>query len=262
MRLTLHIIDAFTDTLFKGNQAAVILLDSWIDDQLMQNIASENNLSETAFLVLEDNQYHIRWFSPLAEIPFCGHASLASAFVLFKQQVESTYFNFYAKAVGDFMVIQGDEGYIEMSFPNLAPKAINEIPEALIKGLSLAPKTVMRSEQAYFAIYDNELDVYEVEYNSASLTKLAPFDVVVTAHSNNYDFISRYFWPANGGDEDPVTGSIHAGLVPYWAEKLNKTSLIAHQASKRGGLLKCRMAGDRVIVSGKAVQYLKGEITV
>lgn len=262
MNLTLHVVDAFTDTLFKGNQAAVILLDSWLDEALMQNIASENNLSETAFVVFENNHYHIRWFSPLSEIPFCGHATLASSHVLFQEKPEEAYFNFYANAVGEFTVTKGDEGYIEMSFPNLAPSEIDDTPKALLDGLSLAPKHVMRSEQAYYAIYDNEFDVFEVEANSAELKKLAPYDVVVTAPSTDYDFISRYFWPANGGDEDPVTGSIHAGLVPYWADKLGKNELLAHQASKRGGILKCRLSGERVIVSGKAIQYLKGEISL
>ena len=149
-----------------------------------------------------------------------------------------------------------------MSFPNLKPKVINDIPDLLLKGLSIAPEEVLLSEQAYFVVYNTGSDVLNVNYNSDLLKQLAPFDVVVTAKSNHYDFISRYFWPANGGDEDPVTGSIHAGLAPYWAEKLNKKNLVAFQASLRGGELWCKVDNERVYISGKAIKYLEGTIIV
>lgn len=263
MKLNVQFVNAFTDVLFKGNSAAVILIDNWLADDVMQSIATENNLSETAFVKEVDTDIHeIRWFSPITEIDFCGHATLAASFVIFSNEEASRAITFLTKAVGDLTVTQEAEGFIQMSFPNRAPSELSNIPKSLLKGLSIAPKEVLLSEQAYYVIYDNEKDVRNVVSNNELLKELAPYDVVVTATSNQYDFISRYFWPANGGDEDPVTGSIHAGLAPYWAHKLDKRELIAFQTSKRGGLLKCKVEKERVLVSGTAVQYLEGIITV
>lgn len=268
MQLEINVIDAFTDTVFKGNSAAVIITEKWLSDDLMQSIAFENNLSETAFIVVDDEGvYHIRWFSPLTEIDFCGHATLASAFVLFNKNPTVSVIKFSAKAVGILTVVQTDAGKIQMDFPNRMPEKIDDIPEHLSAGLSIAPVDVYRNAQAYFVIYDSESDVLNVKRDNEQLKQLAPLDVVVTcqaksAEYNDYDFISRYFWPANGGDEDPVTGSAHTGLVPLWAQRLNKNELIAYQASARGGVLNCTVADDRVLVSGNAVQYLTGFITV
>ena len=169
---------------------------------------------------------------------------------------------FIAKAVGSLKVTQEKDNYIKMVFPNRKPKEISSVPNELLKGLSIAPTEVLLSQQAYFAIYENEEDIYKVEPNLEELKKLAPYDVVVTAKGSQYDFISRYFWPANGGKEDPVTGSIHTGLAPYWAEKLNKNSLKAFQASKRGGLLQCTVSPENVVILGKAVKYLEGYIEI
>ena len=268
MQLEINIIDAFTDTVFKGNSAAVIITENWLSEHLMQSIAFENNLSETAFIVADDKGiYHIRWFSPLTEIDFCGHATLASAFVLFKKNPKVTSIQFSAKAVGTLTVKQTDNGKIQMDFPNTKPDKVENIPEILLSGLSIAPVEVYKNNQAYFVIYKAEADVLKVERDNAQLKKLAPLDVVVTCQAQsadykNYDFISRYFWPVNGGDEDPVTGSIHTGLAPLWAERLGKNELLAYQASKRGGVLDCVVAGDRVFISGDAVHYLTGFITV
>ena len=276
MQLEINIIDAFTDTVFKGNSAAVIITDSWLNDELMQSIAMENNLSETAFLVLSESNektdketlaYDIRWFSPLTEIAFCGHATLASAFVLFKKNPDVTTVKFVAKAVGTLSVVQTDSGKIQMDFPNTKPTKVDDIPEPLLAGLSIAPVTVYRNSQAYFVIYNAEVDVLTVKRDNEVLKQLAPLDVAVTCQANSdkyeqYDFISRYFWPANGGDEDPVTGSIHTGLAPLWAEHLGKSQLLAYQASSRGGVLECEVADDRVLISGNAVQYMTGFITV
>jgi PhzF family phenazine biosynthesis protein len=263
MKLNIYQIDAFTDKVFAGNYAAVIILEEWIEDELMQSIATENNLSETAFLKnTNNNTYEIRWFSPLSEIDFCGHATLASAYVLFEQNNTLKDIIFTADAVGSLAVSKEVDGYIKMEFPNRKPVEIESIPEALLKGLSITPKEVLLSQQAYFAIFENENDVYNVEQNTEEIKKLAPYDVVVSAPSNEYDFVSRYFWPANGGDEDPVTGSIHTGLAPYWAQKLNKNELKAFQASKRGGLLLCSVTPENVIIQGKAVKYLEGVIHI
>jgi predicted PhzF superfamily epimerase YddE/YHI9 len=298
MRLKIHHIDAFTDTVFKGNYAAVIITEQWLSDSLMQSIAIENNLSETAFAKVTGlNSYEIRWFSPITEIDFCGHATLAAAFVLFKQDPDIPQLDFYAKALGHLTIRQRPNGYIEMCFPNQKPERISTVPQALLDGLSITPQQVLLNQQAYFAVYDNPQDVHAVQTNRAALMQLAPHDVVVTAStvigntgtgndgavspehisenspehiSENSledgpaetDFISRYFWPANGGDEDPVTGSIHTGLAPYWAERLGKTTLTAYQASERGGVLQCHVTDNAVVISGQAVQYLEGYIEV
>jgi len=263
MKLKVHFIDAFTDSVFSGNPAAVIILDEWLDKKIMQLIAFEHNLSETAFAVAYgDAAYDIRWFSPLSEIDFCGHATLASAFVLFSGDDSLRQLVFRAVSVGELSILKKDDGSIQMSFPERKPERIDEVPRDLIDGLSITPKEVLRSPQAYFAVYDNEADVLSVVQKPEILKRLAPYDIVVTAPSENYDFVSRYFWPANGGIEDPVTGSIHAGLAPFWSERLGKSELSAYQASKRGGVLSCKLEGGRVIVSGRAVQYLEGTINI
>ena len=263
MDLKINIIDAFTDITFRGNSAAVIITDAWLPAALMQNIAIENNLSETAFVKKLDQQhYEIRWFSPITEIDFCGHATLAASFVIFADNPQLNSISFYAKAVGNLSVTQLPNGQIQMQFPNKMPRRVSDIPLALLNGLSIKPVEVLVNDQAYFVVYENEADVSAVQQNSALIKQLAPFDVVVTACATEYDFISRYFWPANGGDEDPVTGSIHCGLAPYWAKKLNKLELVAYQASKRGGILLCNVNKDKVYISGNAVQYLAGTITV
>ena len=268
MQLEINVIDAFTDTVFKGNSAIVIITESWLSEKLMQSIAFENNLSETAFIVADDKgTYHIRWFSPFTEINFCGHATLASAFVLFKENPTLTSIKFSAEAVGILTVEQTDDGKIQMDFPNTKPEKVTDIPDSLLAGLSIAPIEVYKNAQAYFVIYDSESDVLSVERDNDALKQLAPLDVVVTCQAKSadykdYDFISRYFWPANGGDEDPVTGSAHTGLAPLWAQRLGKNTLVAYQASKRGGVLNCVVARDRVLIAGHAVHYLTGVITV
>ena len=268
MQLEINVVDAFTDTVFKGNSAAVIITDDWLNDDLMQSIAFENNLSETAFIVLgDDGIYHIRWFSPFTEIAFCGHATLASAFVLFNKHPKVETIKFSAKAVGVLTIMQTDDGKIQMDFPNNKPEKVKDIPESLLAGLSIKPVEVYKNTQAYFVIYNAEADVLNVERDNERLKQLAPLDVVVTCQAKSadykdYDFISRYFWPANGGDEDPVTGSAHTALAPLWAERLGKNNLVAYQASKRGGILDCVVTGDRVLISGNAVQYMTGFITV
>ncbi len=265
MELEINIIDAFTDTVFRGNPAAVIITESWLPDDLMQSIATENNLPETAFLV-EDHasEFQIRWFSPISEIAFCGHATLASAFVLFKKTPQRETIKFSAKAVGKFSVGKTESGKIQMDFPNTKPEKVANIPDSLVSGLSIRPVDVFRNSQAYFVVYQSVAEVLSVARDNEALKSLKPFDVVVTCKSESpdYDFVSRYFWPANGGDEDPVTGSIHTGLAPFWAERLGKNELVACQASARGGLLDCVVVDDRVLISGNAVQYLSGTITV
>lgn len=263
MKLPIFQIDAFTHERFKGNSAAVVPLEQWLNDGQMQAIAVENNLSETAFLVREsDGAFHIRWFSPLTEIDFCGHATLASAFVLLDQEMATAPLTFRAAAVGDISVTRLDDGRLEMNFPSRAPEPVRSPPAELLDGSGTRPQAVLKNRQAWFVVYEHEEQVRQLSPDLALLKSLAPLDVVVTAPGREQDFVSRYFWPANGGDEDPVTGSIHAGLAPYWAGRLGKSSLVALQASSRSGLLYCRVEGDRVFVAGHAVQYLHGMIEI
>lgn len=263
MKLPIYQIDAFADSVFKGNYAAVIPLDTWLPVPLMQAIATENNLSETAFLVRNAaGVFDIRWFSPITEIAFCGHATLASAFVLFNLHRELQQIDFQAPAVGSFSVRRGAQGLIEMDFPQRPVEPASEVPEEITRGLSIAPREVFVNQQAFIAVYDNEEQVRAVVPDLPLIARLGPRDVAVTAPGNGHDFVSRYFWPASGGDEDPVTGSIHTALAPLWAARLGKTRLLALQASKRGGVLHCEVDAGRVRVSGHAVQYLAGTIDV
>ncbi|MFK3870797.1 PhzF family phenazine biosynthesis protein [Pseudoalteromonas rhizosphaerae] len=260
MQLTIHQVDAFTNELFKGNYAAVIDLDNWLDNELMLNIGAENNVSETAFTCRQaDGSYAIRWFSPLMEIDFCGHATLAAAFVLCEQH-NLSQIRFQAAAVGELVINKNSDGSFAMTFPKQTPFVAIKIPSELFAGLSIQPVKVLKNKQAYFAIYESEQDILNLKTDSNLLKTLAPLDVVATAPSAKYDFISRYFWPANGGDEDYVTGSIHTGLAPYWAKELGKTWLSAYQASSRGGHLYCEVAEHTVTVTGHAVRYMQGTI--
>ena len=261
MNLPIYQIDAFTSQVFRGNPAAVVPLLAWLPDQLMRNIAAENNLSETAFVVRHaDGIFQIRWFSPLKEIDFCGHATLASAHVLFRLHPDLSVLTFSAAAVGNLTVTMLHSGQIEMRFPIRALESVDVIPASLLDGLSIRPSEVLKNQQAYVAVYDNEMQVRSLVPNLQKLVELGPLDVAVTAPGLTHDFVSRYFWPANGGAEDPVTGSIHAGLAPFWATRLGKSNLTALQASARSGLLYCRVDGERVFVAGSAVQYMEGTI--
>lgn len=263
MRLPIYFIDAFTTERFKGNPAAVVPLDQWLPVETMLAVAAENNLSETAFFIRESaDRYHIRWFSPLKEIDFCGHATLAGAFVLFRHQLAPSPITFRADAVGELHVSLREDGLIEMSFPDREPKPVTDVPKALFAGLSIRPDEVLQNVQAYVAVYADEDQVRTVVPDLTELIQLGPLDVAVTAPGKTCDFVSRYFWPANGGVEDPVTGSIHAGLAPFWGRRLHKTTLVALQASRRSGILACRLEGGRVHVAGAAVQYLEGSIEI
>ena len=263
MQLNIYVVDAFSRQLFGGNAAAVIVLEQWLEATQLQLIAAENNLSETAFIVKVGDRFHIRWFSPVREIDFCGHATLASAFVLFKQAPNISHLDFYAAAVGNFSVSKQADGLISMSFAARTVEPLVEPPQALIDGLSIPPKAYWLTQQAYFVEYSTEQQVKDVVPDTALLANLQPLDVVVTAPaSGQYDFISRYFWPDTANGEDPVTGSIHTALAPFWATRLGKAELNARQASARGGDLFCRVSADNVVVSGYATLYLQGVINL
>lgn len=253
---TIYQVDAFTTKLFGGNPAAVCPLETWLPDEVMQKLAAENNLSETAFFVRENEGFHLRWFTPEYEIDLCGHATLATAFVLFN------YLHF-AKEVIKFRTKSGmlevrKKGeLIELNFPSRMPQAC-AVPEALLKGVNFPPLKVLKSRD-YFLVYEDEALIKQIVPDFSFLNQLDIIGVIVTAASEEVDFVSRFFVPNSVIGEDPVTGSAHCNLIPYWAKELNKTVLTAKQLSAREGELFCEDRGERVTMAGSAVLYLKGE---
>ena len=260
MRLRIFQIDAFTDEVFGGNPAAVCPLESWLDDATLQAIANENNLSETAFFVPEKGAYALRWFTPLAEVDLCGHATLASAHVVFHHLQRDADSVAFETRSGRLDVTRSDDS-LTMDFPALAAHPV-ESPADLIEGLGAAPEAVF-ADMDYLALFETEADVRAIQPDMTALARLDQLrGVIVTAPGESADFVSRFFCPRLGVPEDPVTGSAHCMLAPYWAERLGKTALRALQVSARGGAVQCTAAGDRVQLAGRAVQYLAGTIAV
>lgn len=261
--LIMYQIDAFTKEVFKGNPAAVVPLDSWLPDELLQNIAAENNLAETAYFVQVDDAFELRWFTPKGEAPLCGHATLASAYVLFNElDYKNKTIHFKAK-LSDLFVRREDDLLI-LDFPAIDYEICTDYPKSLINGLGKEPSAVYvaHEDPNYYAIFEDERDVTELEVNMSEVAKLHPYGLVVTAPGKSVDCVSRYFIPSFGVPEDPVTGSIHCVLVPYWGEKLGKTKIHAFQASARTGNLFCEHKGDRVMLAGYAEKYLSGTIRI
>ncbi|RFZ94162.1 PhzF family phenazine biosynthesis protein [Mucilaginibacter conchicola] len=261
MTIFIYQADAFTDQLFGGNPAAICPLDEWLPDEMMQKIALENNLAETAFFVKNDNGYLLRWFTPELEIDLCGHATLATAHILFTELgYTGDTINFDTVKAGTLVVKREGDKY-SMDFPSRPPFAA-DLPEGLVAALGGAqPKEVLRSRD-YFLVYDSEDDIQNMQPDHSLLAKINTMGVIVTAPGKDVDFVSRFFAPAAGIPEDPVTGSAHCNLIPYWAGKLNKNVLHAYQISARKGELWCELKGDRVIMAGKTVTYLRGSIEV
>lgn len=261
MKLPLYQVDSFTQVLFKGNPAAVVLLEDWLSETTMQAIATENNLAETAFLKpLSKELYAIRYFSPICEVPLCGHATLASSFVLFNENQQLTKITFITAKQEQLNVKKKQNALLEMSFPKKPAMTLDTLPNELLASLSIKPHSVLQNEQAYFALYESEQAIYDLKVNTELLKKLAPYSLVVTAKGTEYDFILRYFAPAHGLAEDPVTGSIHTGLTPYWAEQLHKKQLRSYQASARGGVIFTEELVDKVLIAGHAKLYAKAII--
>ncbi len=272
MKLPIYQIDAFASAVFRGNPAAVCPLEHWLSDDVMQSIAAENNLAETAFFVAnDDGTYQLRWFTPEIEIPLCGHATLASAYVLFMYLGYSKDVLRFQSKSGELRVQKAGDKLV-LDFPArplhaLSPEAEVPLMAFLTPVLGKQPAQILHSVNNYLAIYETEEDVRTMNPNFFKLNELPDvIGVIVTAQSTNYDFVSRYFCPNAGIPEDPVTGSAHCTLIPYWAEKLSKTSLHAYQASKRGGELWCELqantSGNRVLMSGEAKPYLQGFIEI
>jgi predicted PhzF superfamily epimerase YddE/YHI9 len=261
MKIPIYQVDAFASEVFSGNPAAVCMLESWIDDKQLQSIAAENNLSETAFLVRNDDGFDLRWFTPITEVALCGHATLASAFVLFAcQKWPEENIRFRTRKSGQLIVIKRDD-LLEMDFPS-RPTHTRNLPVGLKEALRVAPKEVFGSEEDLLVVLDSEKSVREAQPDFGALDRVECRGVIITARGDRSDFVSRFFAPRVGIPEDPVTGSAHCVLIPYWAGELRKNDLHALQISKRGGELFCTHVGKRVKISGKAVLYMEGTITV
>ncbi len=259
MELPLFQIDAFANKPFEGNPAAVCPLDTWLPDDVMQAVAEENNLSETAFFVPKGDRFHIRWFTPVKEVDLCGHATLAAAYVVFNfLDCCSDVIEFESKS--GVLCLKRENELIVMDFPSLPPVSC-DIPQEILKFFGKLPREVLKSDD-YLFVFNDEKDVISLTPDIEYLKKLDLRGVIVTAESVDYDFVSRFFAPKFGISEDPVTGSAHCTLAPYWAERLKKRRLTARQVSARGGDLRCEVRGERVLISGKAVVYLKGTIII
>ncbi|MFP6688598.1 MAG: PhzF family phenazine biosynthesis protein [Alphaproteobacteria bacterium] len=260
MKLTLYQVDAFADAVFKGNPAAVCPLDEWPDDDLLQAIAGENNLSETAYFVAKDGAYDLRWFTPAAEVDLCGHATLASAHVVFEHIDPNADSVDFDTRSGRLSVARGPGGLLAMDFP-AQPGGEIAVGEDMIAALGAEPSFLFGGED-FMAVFERESQIAAIEPDFVALKKFERRGVIITAPGEEVDFVSRFFAPKYDIPEDPVTGSAHCMLTPYWVERLGKTELRARQISARGGDLTCTLNGERVGISGRAREYMKGEITL
>lgn len=260
MKIPIYQVDAFTNQIFGGNPAAVCLLNYWLEDKIMQNIGAENNLAETAFLVKKEDFYEIRWFTPKIEVDLCGHATLASAHVLFNHiGIEGDKVKFKTTHHGMLSVtISGD--LLTLDFPASEPIQ-SKITDELLNGLGKTPQAAYKTRDL-LAIFETEEDILNINPNFEALKKLDQLGVIVSAPGNNSDFVSRFFAPNAGINEDPVTGSAHTTLIPYWAKRLAKNKMHAFQLSERKGELFCELNGKRAMISGKAKTFLIGDIFI
>jgi len=261
MIIPVYQVDAFTDRLFSGNPAAVCPLEFWPPDDILQNIAAENNLSETVFFKNKDQLFEIRWFTPVSEVELCGHATLAAAHVLFNHlnfsgdhlvfdSVYSGRLEVHKK--GEFLTLDFPADHIEPALP----------PDHLIKAIGNKPLEIWKGKTDYLLYYPSQEDIEEISPNFTLLKKIKARGIIVTAPGYECDFVSRFFAPLVGIDEDPVTGSSHTSLVPFWAHRLNQLEFEARQLSARGGFLKCQLMGERVLISGQACSFMIGSITI
>lgn len=262
MKLTLYQVDAFTNRVFGGNPAAVCILDEWLTTSLMQQIAQENNLAETAFVVQRNSSFELRWFTPEIEVDLCGHATLATAYVLFNHYgyTENTI-RFISPRSGPLSVEKASHGLMTMDFPTDDIVAL-QVDTKITKAIGLTPLRMIKGKTDYLLIYNSQQEVEAIQPNFHLLDQLDCRGVIVSAPGEEVDFVSRFFSPQCGIPEDPVTGSAHTTMLPYWSKTLGKTKLKAKQLSQRGGELDCEYLGDRVKITGKAVLYLIGEITI
>jgi PhzF family phenazine biosynthesis protein len=260
MKLAIYHIDAFTDKLFSGNPAAVVPLNNWLSEETMLSIAAENNLAETTFYVKTDDGFDLRWFTPTVEVDLCGHATLAAAYVIFNlQKFEGEEIRFDTRS--GILTVKREDDWLTLNFP-VDQYQIAVPPPALVESLNTVMTEVYKGKTDYLVVLDSEEEVMNLEFDIIVLSTIPARGIIITAPGDDVDFVSRFFAPQSGIDEDPVTGSAHTTLIPYWAEKLDKKTLTAKQLSKRGGYLKCELADDRVNISGQARLYLQGEIEI
>ena len=259
MKIPIYQIDAFTDERFHGNPAAVCILDEWLPDETLQDIAAENNLAETAFVVSKDNIFELRWFTPKIEIDLCGHATLATAYI-YKEYLNYQLSEISFKTKSGILKVIFDADALSMIFPR-RPAEPCDIPDQLADGINTKPLDVLKSRD-YLVVLSHEDEVRNLNPDIEKLKVPDCLGVIVTARGKNVDFVSRFFAPNGGISEDPVTGSSHSTLIPYWARRLEKNKLTALQLSKRGGKLFCEDLGNQVKIGGKAVTYLLGNIIV
>lgn len=258
MKLPIYQVDAFTDTLFSGNPAAVVPLSEWLPDEVLAHIAAENNLAETAFYVKNDSGFHLRWFTPTVEVDLCGHATLATAYVIFHHyHYNGDTIHFQTRS--GVLTVTRNDSWLTLNFP-VDPYQIAVAPPALMESLHVSIGEVYKGKTDYMVVLDSEEDLINLDYDIIILSTIPARGIIVTAPGSDVDFVSRFFGPQSGIDEDPVTGSAHTTLIPYWANRLAQTKLTAKQLSPRGGYLQCELAGDRVNISGQAKLYLQGEI--
>ena len=259
MKLTLYQVDAFATKLFTGNPAAVIPLEAWLEEDVMQKIAMENNLSETAYFVRTDDGYQLRWFTPEYEMDLCGHATLAAAYVI-KNFIEPhlAEIHFSTQKAG-VLKTSSENGLYTLNFPSRIPQPVT-VPDGLYESLGITTAVEVLKSRDYFVVLPNEEAVKNVEPDYTLMKQLDTIGVIVTSKGHSADVVTRCFYPGAGIPEDPVTGSAHCNIVPYWAEKLNKIKLFCRQLSPRGGELQCELRGDRVLMTGSCVLYMQGEI--
>jgi PhzF family phenazine biosynthesis protein len=257
MNIPIYQVDAFTGAVFAGNPAAVCPLEKWLPDNTLQAIAAENNLAETAFFIRNGEGFQLRWFTPAVEIDLCGHATLASGYVLFNLLGEQGDTIAFQTKSGRLTVTRNGD-ILSLDFPSRPPSAVTPCT-GLIEALGKQPQIVLAARD-YLVVYETEQEVRALAPSMEGLKQIDRFATIVSAPGSDCDFVSRFFAPAKGVPEDPVTGSAHCTLIPYWAERLNKTKLKARQVSPRGGELLCELHGDRVTIAGRAALFLKGEI--
>ena len=260
-KIKIYQVDAFADQIFTGNPAAVCMLDQWLSDEIMQSIAAENNLAETAFVVPQENSFEIRWFTPSVEVDLCGHATLASAYVLFHDfNFNGNVINFHSPHSGELKVSRKDD-LLFLDFPtDLLEEA--SCYEQIEKGIGIKASKIYKGKTDYIAILDTEELVTDLSPNLEEISKLNGRGLIVTAQGKQVDFVSRFFAPQSGIDEDPVTGSAHTSLIPIWAKRLGKKDMVAKQLSDRGGTLYCEFNGARCSIGGNARLYMIGEINI
>ncbi|QGY47080.1 PhzF family phenazine biosynthesis isomerase [Maribellus comscasis] len=258
MELTIYKVDAFSEQPFSGNPAAVVPLESWLPEEVMQNIALENNLSETAFFIPEKDGFHIRWFTPASEVKLCGHATLASAHVLFKH-LNYNKSDIRFNSLSGILKVKTDSDILILDFP---ASSISEIkmPDNLKTAFNIQAQKCYKGRDDIMLIFEKEQDIYNLVPDFQKILASNTRGIITTAASTEFDFVSRFFAPAVGINEDPVTGSAHTMLIPYWSKRLNKFEMTARQVSKRGGILYCKSSGERVEIGGKAITFLGGKI--